>query len=125
MKILIVDDEDGNRKLFRQMVGKFNLFESVRVACDIEQARNILNDQNDLGEWLVLSDIRLSPGLGPELKKDFPHIPFIFMTGFCDEEEGKIAKKMAWNGQILGKPFTIKDLKQALAELVSHMKNGK
>ena len=80
--ILVVDDTPTNLLSFK-MLFKYKL----RGIAKVETATSVAEAKRRLAKGnidLVLSDVNLGDGLGPEIKKAYPKVPFIYTTSNDD-----------------------------------------
>lgn len=121
-KILIVEDNDLNLKLFRDLLGAngYDTNETREGHEAVELARNFRPD-------LILMDIQLPEISGLEVTRrlkadaDLKHIPVIAVTAFAmrDDEE-KILR--AGCEAYISKPISIADFLSAVSRLVGAKK---
>jgi DNA-binding NtrC family response regulator len=109
LEILVIDDEKEMLVSYQKILGKAGY--QVIAALSAEEALKILQGDHKIS--LVLCDLKM-PGMdGMELlailKQNYPHLPFIMVTGFGTLEIGIEAIK---NGafDLIEKPFTQKKL---------------
>ena len=86
MHILVVDDEEGIRKLLKGSLEEYR----VTDASDGEEALNQIQAERP---DLIVTDIKMPNmdglGLANQLLKDYPYIPIIALSGNVEEEEVK------------------------------------
>ena len=86
MHILVVDDEEGIRKLLKESLEEYR----VTDASDGEEALNHIRAERP---DLIVTDIKMPNmdglGLANQLLKDYPHIPIIALSGNVEEDEVK------------------------------------
>ena len=110
-RILLVDDNDDVRDMVVQML--VHVGHSVIVANSGEQALSMLDEQQP---DLLISDV-LMPGeiggreLADEVRKRVPDMPILMISGYVQ------APDLGY--PLLAKPFSLTDLEDALAELLS------
>ena len=102
-KILIVDDNDMNRRLFENLIGEFYDFESAGNG--IEALKKLENEQFDL----ILMDIQMPQMDGiTALKKikqgKFSDCPIVAITAFADEGDRGSFLKMGFD-EFMTKPI--------------------
>ncbi len=113
-KILIVDDEEGMRKLLGRVLAK-NGYESVTAANGNEALRLIESEQFDL----VITDIKM-PGMDglqllQELKEFDPALPIIVITAYGTVESAVQALR-AGAYDYITKPFENDEIKLTVAK---------
>lgn len=116
--VLILDDEIG----FREEIGDFLSSEgySIHTAGSPSQARNILESTSvDIGVF----DIRLPEMDGitllSEVKKKYPYLEIIIMTGYGDMST-VIRAMRSGASDFLNKPFKLKDMKETLGRVAKY-----
>lgn len=117
-KVLVVDDDERMQRLVRNMLKPFG--HEVISARDGAEAVNLARNQKPT---VILMDI-LMPGMDGytalgEIKKDLlsREIPVVMLTGVDFDMNKKLAERLGSNGY-LTKPFTRKDLLDAIAQFV-------
>lgn len=113
-KILVVDDDSN---LLELLIDTLNTFEYDVVGVDNgSDALKILKKEHF---DLVISDIKMPEMDGftllKEIRKDFPSLPFFFITGV---ESPEIVAKATVNG-ILAKPFRISHIEKLIEDTIS------
>jgi CheY-like chemotaxis protein len=116
LDVLIVDDDPLILTVVDLMVRHAG--HTARTACDGPAALDVLADAT---ADIIVSDIRM-PGMdGLELarlvRKDYPQIPIILMTGYLSEYSSGSASEIGVDG-ILKKPFKSTDLIAAISRAV-------
>ncbi len=114
--ILLVEDEPSVRDIVTQMLTVIGY--DILVAQDPEDALALLQD-NTVG--LLISDV-VMPGMrGPDLyeeaRKHMPTLPALFVSGYSEEIVADLPGEPSQVGY-LSKPFTLKQLRGAIDELV-------
>lgn len=114
-KILIVEDNDLNMKLFVDVLENSG-YETVQSV----DGKGIVDLARDLSPGLVIMDIQLPEVSGLDLTKmlkaedDLKHIPVLAVTAFS--LEGGIAAILeAGCDDIIGKPLCVPDFMKAVA----------
>ena len=90
--LLIIDDDERIRKIIKiQLHSKFNV-------CDAENKDIAFQILKDIQADVIICDIKMKDANGfvilKELKKTYPGIPVIMLTGFIDKKISDKAKKM-------------------------------
>ena len=116
LDVLVVDDDPLILTVVDLMVRHAG--HTARTACDGYSALDVLADA---AADIIVSDIRM-PGMdGLELarliRKDYPQIPIILMTGYLSEYSSGSASEIGVDG-ILKKPFKSNDLLAAISRAV-------
>ena len=113
--VLIIEDEDINRSVLRQMLTRFGF--DVLEACDSQQALDVWKKHmKDI--QLVISDVGI-PGnlngieLGERIAADRPQIKIIYCTGYSAETLGS-NKGIQEGHNFLAKPYDAQSLLQIL-----------
>lgn len=117
--ILLVDDEDGVRRVARQFleIGGFDVIEASRGA----DAVDLFRDRPEVFQAVIL-DVSM-PGMdGPatlaalrELRDD---LPAVFMSGHSARDIARVAEGSARTGRVR-KPFGITDLQNAIRDVLA------
>lgn len=106
--LLLVEDEPGVRNFARRMLERYGY--RVLVAANPAEARTIAEAGDEIA--LVLTDIRMPGGNGPELvealRRTRPGLPALFMSGYSDLPEA--AGTSPDPSHFLPKPFAGADL---------------
>ncbi|MBL4637387.1 MAG: response regulator [Kofleriaceae bacterium] len=113
--LLIVDDDEPNRRLLRRML---NSQYKLSEARDVSEAIEILEEQSSSIK-LILSDY-LMPGksgveLAEEVRRRWPSILTVLLTGFKGDEVLRVSE----NGtvcDVLVKPWRIAALRKILQD---------
>jgi len=107
-KILICDDEEGIRESLKLILADFYNLIAVDTG---DMAIEVLNNSKDIK--LMLLDIKMPKISGLEalqqIKKKFPHIKIIMVTGYKSVETAAEAARLGANGYIV-KPFKSEDI---------------
>ncbi len=119
--ILCVDDEKTVlTSLRKQLIKRFGSKYHYEIAENAEEAWEVIEDLNEEGiEILVIVSDWLMPGVkGDEfliqVNRRFPKIVKVLLTGHADEEAVQHARKYAGLHRCLYKPWTEKDLVEAI-----------
>ena len=115
-KILIVDDEEGVRESLKLILGEqYDLI----LTEDGTQALDCLKNAPDIG--LVLMDIKMPKMNGlevlAEMKKEYPKLNVILITGYKSVETAAEAVKLGACGYIV-KPFKSDEILKAVKKLI-------
>lgn len=115
-KILIVDDEEGVRESLKLILGEqYDLI----LTEDGAQALDCLKNAPDIG--LVLMDIKMPKMNGlevlAEMKKEYPKLNVILITGYKSVETAAEAVKLGACGYIV-KPFKSDEILKAVKKLI-------
>jgi len=107
MKILIVEDEAGGRKLLEMMLGRDH---DVTAVENVDMALEHLQ----VNHWdLILTDYKMPGKTGVELIQSLHSsgstIPIILMTGQSSKDDG-VDQVKAMVHKVLPKPFSRKEL---------------
>ncbi|MDR1828480.1 MAG: response regulator [Methylobacteriaceae bacterium] len=117
--ILLVDDEDSIRELFRQALELDG--HTVETGIDGNDGLDILHSREGAFD-LMLSDIFM-PGmdgiaLAHEAKRAFPELRIVLMTGFAGQRErAKELEEVVID--VLSKPFSIGVLRETVRRVVN------
>lgn len=116
LDVLVVDDDPLILTVVDLMVR--HMGHTVRTACDGVAALDVLADAP---ADIIVSDIRM-PGmdglaLARLVRKDYPNIPIILMTGYLSEYSSVGASEIGVDG-ILKKPFKSTDLIAAISRAI-------
>ena len=121
-RILVMDDEEMIRNLAEQMLNRF-VYEA-EVAKDGDEAIELYNKAMDSGEpfEMVILDLTVKGGLGGKdaVKKILeidPHAKVIVSSGYSKDPVMTDFKKYGFIGA-LPKPYTMKDLSNALNKVI-------
>ena len=124
IKILVVEDNKVNMKLFRSLLqlGKFIIFEAENAEQGIDLAEKIIPD-------LILMDIQL-PGMDGltatgliKQKSSLSHIPVIALTSRAMQGDEKMALDAGCNGYI-SKPIDTRQFLNTLAKYLPMNQNN-
>jgi DNA-binding NtrC family response regulator len=115
-KILIADDEEGVRESLKLILGEqYDLI----LTEDGTQALDCLKNAPDIG--LVLMDIKMPKMNGlevlAEMKKEYPKLNVILITGYKSVETAAEAVKLGACGYIV-KPFKSDEILKAVKKLI-------
>lgn len=113
LRVLLVEDQEGVRRAVTRMLELMGF--GVISAGGREEACRIVDDRDEQFD-LVLSDVILGDGTGPEtvdyLLQHRPNTPVIFMSGYADSLLD--ASNVPADAERLAKPFSRADLAQAI-----------
>lgn len=115
MHILVVDDEQTILYVLQTFLGECG--HRVTTRSTVEDALTVMGeDQIDL----VITDVKMPYRDGfdlfREIRRDSPNLPVIAITGYYDENEGEITKKLGVQ-HLMHKPFSLDDLARAIEDL--------
>lgn len=113
-KILVVDDEEAIRELFKEYFGSLY---TIFTASNGFEAKELIKEEKTRPN-LIVTDILMPVMNGFELwnktTKEFPDIPFIFMTGYSLKDVNIFVK----NPIVCKKPFSFKEMAEKIEELL-------
>jgi len=123
-KVLITDDEESMRLLVARAIAMDG--HEIVTAQDGAEALDILIQAN--GEFdLLLTDIQMPVMDGIALAlaaaRDFPKLTILLMTGFADQRE-RASNLSAIAHDVITKPFSVADIRTAVADALSVRKSG-
>lgn len=126
MRILVIDDEAATESLFRQRFKeeiKAGLFD-FNFSLSAEEAIDKINQSEDPGAVLILSDINM-PGMSglqllKQLKSDYPKMPVMMVTAYGDEVNHKKAIAYRADG-FINKPIDFEALKEKILKFLPKM----
>jgi DNA-binding NtrC family response regulator len=99
--ILIVDDQRDLRFVMQAILKR-----PLKKVAEIEEADSVRDAKRRLargGIDLVVSDVNLGDGQGPEIKKAYPKVPFLYVTGDTDwksPDGSPVLSKMDFHGKL-------------------------
>lgn len=118
-KILIADDEDSMRALVARAIA-MDGHETV-TASDGAEALEIITAADGAFD-LLLTDIRMPVmdgiALALAVKRDFPQIPILLMTGYADQRE-RASGLDAIIVDVVTKPFSVAEIRAAAARALA------
>lgn len=118
-RILIADDEDSMRTLVARAIAMDG--HDIVTAQDGAEALDILNSDPDEFD-VLLTDIKMPVMDGIALAlaaaRDFPDLTILLMTGFADQRERASGLDAIVHG-VVTKPFSVADIRQAVADALS------
>ncbi|MBN2545484.1 MAG: response regulator [Spirochaetes bacterium] len=116
--ILVIDDDQLILKSIKKQLKDEN-FDVDFIDDPLEGMKMIDNKKYDL----ILSDIKMKPILGIEVlekvKKRYPHLPIIIITGYVDDKLMKKAKELGCNDYLI-KPIRKNDLINSLNNILNN-----
>ncbi len=122
--ILLTEDDDSVRAFVRRALEVDG--HSVVTACDGGEALEILAREEGAFD-LLLSDVMMPVMDGIALAlataRDFPGLRILLMTGYADQRE-RAHGLDALVQDVLSKPFTLAEIRQAVARAVAAPKVG-
>ena len=116
-KILIAEDEDSVRSFVcRALEGAGH---TVKPVANGNEALEVLSEDSF---DLLITDI-VMPGLDGialalKTTRDYPELPILLMTGYSAEQQ-RAHNMEEWVGQVLLKPFTLKQICDAAAQALA------
>ncbi|OPF95609.1 response regulator [Rhodopseudomonas palustris] len=123
-RILIADDEESMRLLVARAIG-IDGHETV-TAEDGSEALEILTSQNGKFD-LLLTDIKMpimdGIALALAAARDFPDLTILLMTGFADQRERAFGLDAIVH-DVVTKPFSVADIRTAVADALSAKKSS-
>ena len=123
-RVLIADDEDSMRSLVARAIAMDG--HEIVTAEDGAEALEILSRENG-GFDLLLSDIKMpimdGIALALTAARDFPDVTILLMTGFADQRE-RASGLDAIVHDVVTKPFSVADIRGAVARALASRKPG-
>jgi two-component system cell cycle sensor histidine kinase/response regulator CckA len=122
--ILLVEDEDMLRGLIKELLELKGF--SVIEACQGVEALSLLQERGS-GVDLVLTDVVMPHMSGSELvdrlRKEFPDLKVIFMSGYTGASNASIHRSLEMPGvAFLQKPFRLNNLIAQVEDLIGNVK---
>lgn len=121
-RVLIADDEDSMRTLVARAVAMDG--HEIVTAQDGAEALEILIRDNGAFD-LLLTDIQMpimdGIALALSAARDFPDLTILLMTGFADQRE-RASNLNALVHDVVTKPFSVADIRTAVADALSAKK---
>ncbi len=118
-KILIADDEEAMRSLVARAIAMDG--HDTMTASDGAEALEIITREDGAFD-LVLTDIKMPVmdgiALALAVKRDFPSIPILLMTGFADQRE-RASGLDAIVVDVVTKPFSVAEIRAAAARALA------
>ena len=118
-KILITDDEDSMRALVARAIAMDG--HEIVTAADGAEALELVTNEDGAFD-LLLTDIKMPVmdgiALALAVRRDFPDIPILLMTGFADQRERASGLDAIVN-DVITKPFSVADIRAAAARALS------
>lgn len=122
LRVLVVDDEQPVRDMVGEMVESFGL--QVETAEDSDAAINICRKESiDILITDIVMPERNGLDLIMEFKKEFPAIPIIAVSGgggITGQYDYLQIAKLVGAKNILRKPFSLQEIKSALADVLGN-----
>ena len=123
-RILIAEDEEPLRTLVTRALAEDG--HAVVATADGAEALETLQSEN--GEFdLLLADIKMPVmdgiALALAVARDFPELPILLMTGYADQRE-RVSGLEALILDVIAKPFTVAEIKSAVASAVAKGKRS-
>jgi two-component system cell cycle response regulator CpdR len=123
-RVLIADDEDSMRLLVGRAIAMDG--HDIVTAEDGAEALEILNSEQGAFD-LLLTDIQMpimdGIALALAVARDFPDLTILLMTGFADQRE-RAHGLNAIVHDIVTKPFSVADIRTAVADALAVRKKG-
>ena len=123
-RVLIADDEDSMRALVARAIAMDG--HDIVTAQDGAEALEILIREGGAFD-LLLTDIQMPVMDGIALAltaaRDFPDLTILLMTGFADQRE-RASGLNAIVHHVVTKPFSVADIRTAVADALSAGKKG-
>jgi len=118
-RILIADDEESMRSLVARAIAMDG--HQTVTASDGSEALEIIGREDGAFD-LLLTDIKMPVmdgiALALTVKRDFPEIPILLMTGFADQRE-RASGLDAIVVDVVTKPFSVADIRAAAARALA------
>ena len=118
-RILIAEDEEPLRALVTRALAEDG--HAVAATADGAEALETLQSENG-GFDLLLADIKM-PVMALAVARDFPALPILLMTGYADQRE-RVSGLEALILDVIAKPFTVAEIKSAVASAVAKGKRS-
>ena len=125
--ILLVEDEDMVRAVAERALTRQGY--TVVTASEGEEALGLLAEQADKEDKfdMIVSDVVMpnmdGPTMARHVRKDYPDLPILFMSGYAEEQLRKSIDLDKVN--FLPKPFSVAQIAEAVGEtLAEHAKTG-
>jgi CheY-like chemotaxis protein len=123
-RVLIVDDEDSMRQLVARAIAMDG--HDIMTASDGAEALEILGSTDSAFD-LLLTDIQMpimdGIALALAAARDFPDLTILLMTGFADQRE-RASGLNAIAYDVITKPFSVADIRTAVADALASRKMG-
>ena len=123
-RVLIADDEESMRTLVARAIAMDG--HAIVTAEDGAEALEILTRENGAFD-LLLTDIKMPVmdgiALALAVARDFPDLTILLMTGFADQRE-RVSGLEALILDVIAKPFTVAEIKSAVASAVAKGKRS-
>jgi two-component system cell cycle response regulator CpdR len=121
-RVLIVDDEDSMRLLVARAIAMDG--HDITTASDGAEALEILGGPNGTFD-LLLTDIQMpimdGIALALAAARDFPDLTILLMTGFAEQRE-RASGLNAIAHDVITKPFSVADIRTAVADALASRK---
>src|SRR5450432_2500382 len=122
-RILIAEDEEPLRTLIKRALAEEGHF--VVATADGSEALDRLQSESG-GFDLLLADIKMPVmdgiALALAVARDFPKLPILLMTGYADQRE-RASGLNAIVHDVITKPFSVADIRTAVADALAARKN--
>ena len=114
-RILVAEDEEALRGYVQRALTE--AAHSVAVAADGAEALDVLTRQKGAFD-LLLADIKMPVmdgiALSLSVARDYPEVTVLLMTGYADQRERAHGLDALIHG-VIAKPFTLDEIKSAVA----------
>lgn len=125
MKVLIIDDDYIVAKSCQRILEAEGM--KIYVAGTMETGEKLLTAESSAQFDLILTDIKMPGRDGFDMihvaKKKHPDIPILMMTGYLTVETIEKGRRLGADNYI-AKPFTPKELMEAVLETTNRQKGG-
>src|ERR1700719_2512993 len=123
-RIMIAEDEEALRAMCARALSTAG--HEVKTACDGGDALDLL--QREAGRFdLLLTDIRMPVmdgiALALSAARDYPNLTILLMTGFADQRE-RASGLSAIAHDVITKPFSVADIRTAVADALASRKSS-
>jgi two-component system cell cycle response regulator CpdR len=123
-RVLIVDDEDSMRLLVARAIAMDG--HDITTASDGAEALEIIGNTGSAFD-LLLTDIQMPVMDGIALAlaaaRDFPELTILLMTGYAEQRE-RASGLNAIAHDVISKPFSVADIRTAVADALASRKSG-
>ncbi len=123
-RVLIADDEDSMRALVARAIAMDG--HDTVTAQDGAEALDILTRENGAFD-LLLTDIQMPVmdgiALALSAARDFPNLTILLMTGYAAQRE-RASNLNAIAHDVITKPFSVADIRTAVADALAARKTG-
>jgi CheY-like chemotaxis protein len=124
LKVLIVEDNPQAAKLLKKVLGGLGIHQAF-CSADGREAQQFLDAADDMVD-LIICDWEMPNMTGIELlrqvRRYYPNMPFIMLTGNADIDSVKAAARYQVNGYIK-KPYSPQQIADSLTTLIMTLGN--